>query len=331
MSRIHDVCKDHTKTLLAKDGVVAVGVGRKKILGMPTDQLAVVVSVKRKKALAALDPKDVVPREVDGEVTDVVETGPFKALALDRTARYRPAPPGVSVGHKDITAGTLGCVVRRGTATYVLSNNHVLANSNDAVMGDAILQPGPYDGGRLGQDELGYLAEFVPISFLGDAVSDCRTAKAVSTALNGVCALIGSTTRYRIARPQALTNLVDCAIADVEAVDVTDSIVQIGPPRDPVPGELGMTIKKSGRTTELTAGRIEQVNVTVQVAYDSTGSKLALFEDQLMAGAMSQGGDSGSAVVNDDNALVGLLFAGSDTSTIICRMEHVFEQLNITL
>jgi hypothetical protein len=56
-----------------------------------------------------------------------------------------------------------------------------------------------------------------------------------------------------------------------------------------------------------------------------------MFTDQLMAGAMSQGGDSGSAVLDNDNRLVGLLFAGSDTTTIMNRIQNVFSELGISL
>ena len=88
-------------------------------------------------------------------------------------------------------------------------------------------------------------------------------------------------------------------------------------------------MKKSGRTTGFTEGEILQVNVTVNVQYGA--GRLALFTDQLMAGAMSQGGDSGSAVLDQNNKLAGLLFAGSDNSTIINRIENVFSALDLTL
>jgi hypothetical protein len=58
---------------------------------------------------------------------------------------------------------------------------------------------------------------------------------------------------------------------------------------------------------------------------------VARFQDQLLAGPMSQGGDSGSAVLDDQNQLVGLLFAGSDSTTILNRIEHVFEELGLEL
>jgi len=66
----------------------------------------------------------------------------------------------------------------------------------------------------------------------------------------------------------------------------------------------------------------------VKVQYG--GGRVALFVDQLMAGAMSQGGDSGSAVLDDSDRLVGLLFAGSDSSTVINRIENVFSALNLS-
>ncbi len=58
-----------------------------------------------------------------------------------------PVPLAVSIGQEDITAGTLGLRVTNGTDVLILSNNHVLANENNATIGDPILQPGPFDGG----------------------------------------------------------------------------------------------------------------------------------------------------------------------------------------
>jgi hypothetical protein len=69
--------------------------------------------------------------------------------------------------------------------------------------------------------------------------------------------------------------------------------------------------------------------VTVNVQYGP--GRVALFTDQLLAGPMSQGGDSGSAVLDGGNRLIGLLFAGSENTTIINRIEHVFSELRLTL
>ena len=90
-----------------------------------------------------------------------------------------------------------------------------------------------------------------------------------------------------------------------------------------------MNVKKSGRTTGFTTGTIQQIDVTSTVTHGS--NKTATFVDQLMAGAMSAGGDSGSAVLNDQNELVGLLFAGSNSTTLFNRIQNVFQALQISL
>ena len=109
---------------------------------------------------------------------------------------------------------------------------------------------------------------------------------------------------------------------------VKDEILEIGTIGGVGEADLGTAVKKSGRTTGLTTGEILQIDVTADVSYG--GGRTARFTDQLLAGAMSQGGDSGSAVLDDQNRLVGLLFAGSDTTTIINRISHVFESLGLS-
>jgi hypothetical protein len=63
-----------------------------------------------------------------------------------------------------ITAGTIGARVTKDINVYVLSNNHVLANINQAKINDPILQPGAYDGGTLG-DAIATLTDFQEITF----------------------------------------------------------------------------------------------------------------------------------------------------------------------
>jgi hypothetical protein len=314
--------------LQTRANVVATGVGYKVRGGKRTEELCIVCSVTRKQGAAQLAARDLVPAVLDGIPTDVIETGVIRALAT-RTERHRPAPGGVSIGHYAITAGTLGCLVKKSGELMILSNNHVLANSNDAAVGDAILQPGPHDGGKYPDDHLANLHTFVPINFL-DSPSDCAIGRGAAAALNLFAWLLGSDTRLRAIRPQATDNLVDAALArPLNPADVSAEILEIGRLAGQGRGELGLRVKKSGRTTGLTTGEITQVDVTVNVQYGA--GKIARFTDQLMAGAMSQGGDSGSAVLDNDNRLVGLLFAGSDQSTIINRIEHVFAALGVGL
>lgn len=309
--------------------VIATGIGYKVTAGERTSDLSLICSVPEKVTASQLSAKDRVPAEIGGIATDVIATGgPIRAFQAP-TGRFRPAPGGVSIGHRDITAGTLGCLVRKGGVTYILSNNHVLANSNAASAGDPILQPGPYDGGTVASDRIATLSEFVPITF-GGSGSSCPTGQAVAGVLNLAAQMMGRNTRLMAVNAQATDNLVDCAIArPVNDADVLDEILNIGPIQGTASGELGMSLKKSGRTTGFTTGQVLQVDVTSDVQYGA--GQVARFVDQLLAGPMSQGGDSGSAVLDDQDRLVGLLFAGSDTTTIINRIENVFSALGVGL
>ncbi|MDX1405305.1 MAG: hypothetical protein R3192_12240 [Woeseiaceae bacterium] len=329
VDNIRTTLKTAVPRLHACANVVASGIGYKITNDVTTSDLSIVCSVTSKIEAARLDSRDVVPKEIDGIPTDVVETGRIRALQ-SHTAKYRPAPGGVSIGHRDITAGTLGCLVKKGDQTLILSNNHVLANSNDGQRGDAILQPGPIDGGRFPSDHIADLEDFVTIEFLQpEPPSDCPTASTVIAMLNWICKAIGSRTRYRTISLQASDNLVDAAIArPLSEADVVDDILRIGSIQGFGDVDLGAAIKKSGRTTEFTTGQILQVDVTVDVDYGA--GRTARFVDQLLAGPMSQGGDSGSAILDDNNNLVGLLFAGSDNTTIMNRISHVFNSLGVT-
>lgn len=328
LTTVKKALKNHRIQLLDRTNVVAAGVGYKITGGQKTTTLSIVCSVSKKVAASQLSSTDLVPATLDGMPTDVIETGVIRALQSP-TEKYRPAPGGVSIGHRDITAGTLGCLVKKDGRSVILSNNHVLANSNAAEIGDPILQPGPYDGGRYPEDHIADLEQFVPINIIG-LPSDCPTATGIASFLNRIARLFGSSVQLQAIDQQAIENLVDAAIArPLNPENVKDEILQIGTIQGAAEGELGMAIKKSGRTTSLTTGEIQQVDVTVNVQYGE--GKIAQFTDQLMSGAMSQGGDSGSAVLDESNHLVGLLFAGSDTTTIMNRIQNVFSALGVSL
>lgn len=312
--------------LLKKKNVVAVGRGCKEISGTKyRHRKAIVCSVVRKESIDQLKKKDLIPKSIGDEITDVIETGVIRALKA-RTDRWRPVPGGVSIGHEWITAGTLGCLVKKAGQIFILSNNHVLADSNNAPIGSAILQPGKHDGGTL-IDRIATLSEFVPIEFVG-LPSDCPIGKMIAGLFNLPARAINRQTRLQAVKAEQLENLVDAAIArPVDDLFVKDEILEIGVPVGVKEGELGMAIQKSGRTTGLTKGEILQVDAMVTVQYGE--GKTALFVDQFIAGTMCSGGDSGSAVLDMDKNLIGLLFAGSDTSTIINSIQHVYELLEL--
>jgi len=327
LEEVRRVKAAHVHALLHKKNVVGCGVGYKTVDGVVTDELAVVLSVVQKVSQEQLSPADLVPETLDGVKTDVRQTGVFRALQ-DPTDRWRPAPGGVSCGHVAITAGTLGCLVSRQGQLHILSNNHVLANSNQSQPGDPILQPGPHDGGTL-DDQIATLEEFVPINF-GAESPTCPLATNVAAILNWMAKLVGSQHRFSVFQRDPQMNLVDAAIARPLSDDLVEKrILEIGEPQGIAEGTLGLSVQKSGRTTGLTSGEIQQVDATVQVRYGV--AQVATFTDQLVAGAMSAGGDSGSVVLDENERVVGLLFAGSQSTTIINRIQNVLEALRVEI
>ncbi len=331
-AQINQVKAAHKDTILAKPHVIGVGTGYKISKGVLTDELCLVTLVRQKMPLDGLSPQAIVPKSVDGVLTDVVEIGDVRALQTP-TSRWRPAPGGVSIGHFRITAGTLGAIVRdRDTnERLILSNNHVLANSNDASPGDSILQPGTADGGTTANDVIAHLLRFCPIQF-NEAPGNCSIASSFAEVGNAIAALLGSKHRVQSVYVNAqATNMVDAAVArPVNDADVLDEILAIGTVSGTVEATLGMPIRKSGRTTGFTTGSISVLDATVNVSY-GTG-RVAQFDGQIIAGAMSQGGDSGSLVVaGNELKAVGLLFAGSDQSTIINPIQAVLDCLNVTI
>jgi hypothetical protein len=122
---------------------------------------------------------------------------------------------------------------------------------------------------------------------------------------------------------------VDAALArPLSPNQVTNEILGIGVPVGVGAASLGTQVQKSGRTTGYTEGTITQVDATLRIDY--YGPK-ALFTGQLVASPMSQGGDSGSAVLDMDRGVVGLLFAGSEGATILSPIDEVLSALDVEL
>lgn len=325
--------QQHQRELLEKPNVVGVGVGYKIVGGERTEIPCVIVFVRRKVAAESLAAEQLIPEQVEGVATDVVESGTI--YAHQNTEKLRPAPGGVSIGHFRITAGTLGVIARdrNNGERLILSNNHVLANSNDANAGDPIIQPGSADGGTVADDQIGTLVRFQPISFEGTSEPPgCGLAVSYAAFGNFLARTLGADHRVNAYRPQQeTTNLVDAAVArPLDDRDVLDEILEVGAISGTVEALPGMPVRKSGRTTALTTGEIIAIDTTVTVNYGA--GRNAVFEQQLVAGAMSQPGDSGSLVVEaGSQRAVGLLFAGSDQTTIFSPISFVEDILNITV
>ncbi|MEL6169759.1 MAG: hypothetical protein AAFR35_13790 [Pseudomonadota bacterium] len=240
--------------------------------------------------------------------------GRTRALSWTRERRD-PLCPGLSVGHPDITAGTLGGFARdKGTGTLgILSNNHVLANVNEATPGDASWQRARSDGGSSGE-RVGTLDRFLPIDLTG------------------------------------APNELDCAWSELDGNRGTDlgtirdnNGVPLGQiaQTDPVTLNALDTVQKVGRTTGHTWGVVTAVNVmNLQVAFEKG---VGVFQNVTAiqttgSSAFSDGGDSGSIILTEDFRPGGLLFAGSKSGgagnkgiTYACNLERVLDILDLDL
>ena len=240
-AHIYKNLKEKEAWLLEKANVVGCGIGEKIKAGLPLGRICLKVYVEKKLPLNKLAKRDIIPRTLSLIETDIEEVGKIRALQSlsGFTSRYRPALGGVSLGHYRITAGTFGCLVKDKATqgAFILSNNHVLANSNKAQEGDSILQPAPYDGGSPPKDIIGTLERWVEIKFGKEA------------------------------------NLVDAALARPKNLKlVKPEIMEIGAPIGIIKPKLGMLIQKSGRTTGYTAGKVKDISATIKVTYDKKDS-----------------------------------------------------------
>jgi hypothetical protein len=222
--------------------------------------------------------------------------------------RHRPLHIGTSIGHFDVTAGTLGCFVQtKSGQARILSNNHVLADENRGQRGDDILQPGRYDGGRRRIDSAGVLDRFARLSKRRTNRVDC----ALASLADGI-----EFAAANLHRAGALAGTFEGSVADLDLVE------------------------KLGRTTGHTHGRVTAFEVdNVVVEYDMGNLR---FDDQIeiegtRTGPFSAGGDSGSLIfTSGDRLAAALLFAGSQEGgsngagvTYANRLAAVLERLNV--
>ncbi|MBI3835576.1 MAG: hypothetical protein HY287_14715 [Planctomycetes bacterium] len=191
-------------------------------------------------------------------------------------------------------SGTIGSAVLYDGALHILSNNHVLARAGSATTGEDTIQPGLID-------------------------NNC------SATANVVGDFIGNVV------PLGTAN-VDAAISMARAgmVDPTGAILDVGVPCTEIQTPIiGLPVIKSGRTTGTTTGAITAIDLTVSIRYRTGCNSGRRFTEsylnQIATGPMSSGGDSGSLLLSNNGALrpVGLLFAGSSSTTVYNRIQDV--------
>lgn len=220
----------------------------------------------------------------------------------------------------ECAGGTLGSLVVRAGIQYILSDNHILARSDAAALGEGIIQPG-----------------------LIDTPSPCSASSGSS-----VVAHLSQFINIEQTNPPA-----DAAIAQVvtspASVDSSGTIIELGDsapngvPTDEPPASTilpvsslvpnSTAVAKSGRSTGLTCSTIEAVNIDASVQYQrglGGASFTAIYHNQISVngGTFSAAGDSGSLIVSQAGAQpVALLYAGSSTDTIGAPVATVLANL----
>ncbi len=171
--------------------VHAVGIGPKIVSGATTKDTCIRIYVVKKERSSRLSNEEMLPKQIDGISTDVIESPRAYISQIpcttNRMRRQRPVMAGISAAHFADTAGTISCFCHSTRSedgpskVFVMSNSHVFARVNEAQIGDALYQPGPADGGTV-DDYFAKLFRFVRIQM--DANTPNRVDAAIGEVLN---------------------------------------------------------------------------------------------------------------------------------------------------
>jgi len=309
--------------LLTQPGVTGVDIGYKYVDGEKTDELAIRVLVEEKKDVKDIPEKEKIPNMIKGVKTDVIQRKfvlhplGVRLADLERktdTGTYDPLKGGISIGPcrsvyltpPDVDSadwyvfvGTLGAIVK------------------DDASGDRML-----------------LSNF-HVMCVDDGWSVGDTMAQPSRVDGGSCPadVVGELQRA------SLGGKVDCAVASHTTGGYSCSIVDIGNVTGTATAAVGMAVRKRGRTTELTYGTVDTVDLTVKIDYGNglgdvtLTNQIGIDVDASQSVQFGDHGDSGSVVVNDDSKVVGLYFAGSEDGTYGAAnpIQYVLDALSVSL
>jgi len=259
--------------------------------------------------------------ELAGKIGQVVlAVSPRQGFAL-------PTPMGVSVGNTPslpyLYAGTAGLLVHslgKPSSKFILSNDHVLGAIGPTLCPNTAapnktwtLQPGTLDIGRDPGNNPSY--------YLGTVMTLWPLKKGAS-------------------------NSIDAAISQTNATFTKTEILGIGQPNPVVVSPtVAEGVVKSGRTTGVTVGTVEAINVTVTVNYGAACGTYTFVGQTSVFGIspgafsnvagyqgnpFSRAGDSGSAILDSTTKRpMGLLFAGGPWLTFANPISEVYTRLNV--
>lgn len=308
LAEIRPIKEVREADFLKLPGVTGVDIGYKYVGGEKTDELAIRVYVAEKKDPKEIPSTEQIPKTTHRIKTDVIQRKfvlhPLRVRIQDLrvmadTGNYDPLRGGISIGPCRsfwleppeveeagwyVFTGTLGCIVNDNQSgdPLLLSNFHVMCVDDAWSVGDTMAQPSLVDTGHCPADVVGELQ---------------RAVLAGSTSGGGPG--------------------VDCAVASHTARGHACEIVDIGDVAGTAMAAEGLAVRKRGRTTGLTYGTVDTVDLTAVLDYGNGLGTVFLKKQIQVEVDLSQstefglGGDSGSVVVNDAGEVVGLYFAGN--------------------
>lgn len=312
--------RDATRRLLAIPDVVAVGIGQKVIGDRHTGEPAIKVFVRNKRPLAEVPADEVIPPSIDGVLTDVEIGGEPVAIAdpapVDRPGvfalkaqtqdvkTYRPVVGGARVITKEsCTGGTAGCLLwdpANHDVGYVLTSFHVLRTPDITPItkgSTKIGQPtGAESSTRCCNDIIGV--------FAGGGQSAERDEALVK---------LDSKTKWQ------------AQIVDIGLVAGSHTLTQA----DVTVAGSPYKVAKRGERSKVTGGTITALSATTSEADNlivikpnpspNIGNLPPFF-------AIS--GDSGSALVNADREVLGLVWGRDDAGNgYAYHIDHVLKRL----
>lgn len=268
-------------------GVVGVGIGLKETAGEITEEIVFKVYVKEKKELSDIPKGEVIPATFQEFKTDVVVVPEGTLEDLDET-RYRPVTGGCQITNgliKDgsFWNGTLGLICTyndQEQTTVLLSNYHVLYSSGGKV-GSKIYQPSKKDDKNC-------------------CCCVCSRGDLVGTVIKG-----------------KKDDTLDCAIANLKHVGNNykkNVVLEIGAIKGIDNAVVGEKVRKYGRTTRLTTGRVLSIRSPFSIEGVLNRNQIIIQEWNSPYNNFSKGGDSGSVVVNEENKVIGLHYSGNNSN-----------------
>ncbi|CAG7839608.1 hypothetical protein Z959_12890 [Clostridium novyi B str. ATCC 27606] len=292
---ISSICNNEADYFLDKLNVVGVGRGYKIKNGFKTCQECIIVFVCKKLPSYCLCQNDLIPTLYKGIPTDVVESGNFRFQSL--TGRVRPAPGGYSIGSTVIrNTASIGCLVRDSKGEYILTCNHAIINEI-LEEGANVMQPSLEDNGRAPEDIIGKVYKFIK---LGKSNAFLK-----------------------------IVNYVDVALISISNRSfITPIIYYVGIPIGHGQAYLNQNVIKVGRTTEETIGQVTALDVTIKIPF---GEKNFKFAEQIITTKMTEYGDSGSVLLNENKEVLGLTVGGTDSLSVYSRIDTILRFLNVNI